>query len=37
MNDDKCLCGGNLILCPATWPWQEEYWVCEDCGLRFVF
>lgn len=28
-------CNGELILCPANFPWNEEFWICEDCGFTY--
>ena len=34
----KCeRCGGNLILCAADWPWNPEFWICEDCESTYVY
>lgn len=28
----KCdRCDGELILCPADYPWHDEDWICRDC------
>ncbi len=27
----QCGCGQNLILIPADWPWNEDFWICPDC------
>lgn len=32
----KCKCGTECILCPADWPWQEEYWICPLCESIYV-
>jgi len=29
-------CGVELDLCPADWPWQEEFWICPKCESKYV-
>lgn len=34
MKCDKC--EHELELCPADWPWHEEYWICPNCESTYV-
>lgn len=34
----KCeRCPSNCILCPANYPWNEEFWICEECGSTYIY
>ncbi len=28
-------CGGSLILCPADYPFNPEFWICEACDSTY--
>ena len=30
-------CKGELILCPADFPWHTQYWICVECESTYVF
>jgi hypothetical protein len=33
----KCeRCGHELMLCPADYPWNEEFWICSKCESTYV-
>lgn len=33
---NKCeKCGEELDLCPADWPWYEDYWICPGCESTY--
>lgn len=35
---NKCeRCDGELILCPANYPWNEQFWICVECESTYVF
>lgn len=37
-NSYKCpKCNVDLILCPATWPWNPEFWICPECDGTFCY
>ncbi len=29
-------CHSELILCPAVWPWNPEFWICPQCDSTYV-
>lgn len=29
-------CEGKLELCPVYYPWNEEFWICSDCGSTYI-
>lgn len=36
--EHKCeKCNSVLELCPADWPWNEDYWICPKCDSTYVF
>lgn len=35
MNCERC--NTELLLCPADFPWHEEYWICPECESTYNF
>ena len=29
-------CSVSCELCPADYPWNEEYWICPNCESTYV-
>ena len=30
-------CKNECELCSANYPWNEEFWICGECGSTFIF
>jgi hypothetical protein len=30
-------CNAELELCPADWPWHEDYWICPKCDSTYCY
>ena len=37
MNYNCEKCGHELDLCPADFPWHEDYWICPECESTYVY
>lgn len=34
----KCeICNGNLVLCPPDFPFNPQFWICEDCESTYIY
>ncbi len=34
----KCeRCENDCILCPENYPWNEDFWICSECGSTYIF
>jgi rRNA maturation endonuclease Nob1 len=29
-------CNGALTLCPENFPWNEEFYICNECGSTYI-
>lgn len=29
-------CGGACLLCPADWPFQDDFLICQDCDTVYA-
>ena len=30
-------CKAACELCPAVYPWNEQHWICAECGSTFIY
>jgi len=30
-------CGAVLELCPARFPWHDDFWICPQCDSTFSY
>ncbi len=35
MNCERC--NSECELCPANYPWNEEFWICSECGSTYIY
>lgn len=30
-------CHSNCELCPAYFPWNDQFWICSECGSTYIY